>query len=96
MDQERVWIEQLQQGNPEGLRRIYVAYKDDLLTIGMCLLISRTAAEDCLHDVFVSLAGNAAMLSVRTSLKGYLIRVACGKAGEDAGDGQVAADRFYR
>lgn len=80
VDQERFWIEQLQQGNPDGLRRIYEAYKDDLLTVAICLLIGRAAAEDCLHDVFVSLAANPASIQIHSTLKGFLITCIANRA----------------
>jgi hypothetical protein len=33
VQEERTWLQQLQRGEPEGLRRIYMKYKDDLITI---------------------------------------------------------------
>jgi RNA polymerase sigma factor (sigma-70 family) len=73
MQEDQIWLEQLQRGEPEGLRRIYERYKDDLLRIAAGLLVDRACAEDCLHDVFVHLATHAADLRFRGSLKGYLI-----------------------
>jgi RNA polymerase sigma factor (sigma-70 family) len=60
-------------GDKDALRQIYVKYKDKLLTIAVYLLNDSCAAEDVLHDVFVSFAQNAADLQLRSSLKSYLI-----------------------
>ena len=72
MDEDKRLIRQLRQGDNGVLCRVYERYKDDLITIGICLLRDRSAAEDVLHDVFVNLAAKAGDLSVRKNLKGYL------------------------
>jgi RNA polymerase sigma-70 factor (ECF subfamily) len=59
-------------GSPEALRRIYEKYKNDLLALAIALSNDRAAAEDVLHDVFVSFAEYAEKLQLRTSLKSYL------------------------
>jgi DNA-directed RNA polymerase specialized sigma24 family protein len=46
-------------GSTEALRRIYEKYLDRLLTIAMALLNDAGAAEDVVHDVFVSFAESA-------------------------------------
>jgi DNA-directed RNA polymerase specialized sigma24 family protein len=43
-------------GDRRAFERIYLEYKDDLLTLAALMLGDRQAAEDVLHDVFVSLA----------------------------------------
>ena len=73
MQEDQTWLQQLQRGEPEGLRRIYERYKDDLITIAAGLLVDRASAEDCLHDVFVHLAGSAAGIRLHSTLKGYLV-----------------------
>ncbi len=73
MQDETLWIEQLRRGDLEGLRRIYQRYRVDLFRIAACLLGDPTAAEDCLHDVFVTLATSAAKLNLGGNLKGYLV-----------------------
>ena len=74
MQEDRIWLQQLQRGEPEGLRRIYERYKDDLVTIAAGLLVDRASAEDCLHDVFVHLAGSPAGIlpaaRLQTALRG--------------------------
>jgi RNA polymerase sigma-70 factor (ECF subfamily) len=73
VQEDATWWQQLQRGEPEGLRRIYERYKDDLITIAAGLLVDRAGAEDCLHDVFVHLAGSAASIRLHGTLKGYLV-----------------------
>ena len=72
MEEDRLLIERMRQGDKDALRGIYQKYKDDLLTIAACLLVDVGAAEDVLHDVFVQFAGQAGRFELRGSLKGYL------------------------
>jgi RNA polymerase sigma-70 factor (ECF subfamily) len=46
-------------------------YKDDLLTVARSLVYDINTAEDCLQDVFVSLASDGC--KIRSNLKGYLL-----------------------
>jgi RNA polymerase sigma-70 factor (ECF subfamily) len=62
----------LRRGSADALRRIYEKYKDDLLALAISLSNDRAAAEDALHDVFVSFARYGRNLRLRTSLKSYL------------------------
>jgi RNA polymerase sigma-70 factor (ECF subfamily) len=71
LDEKRL-IWELKQGNKEALRRIYMEYKDNLLTIAASMLHDTYAAEDVLHDVFVSFAGSVGNIQLRGSLKSYL------------------------
>ena len=72
LDEKRL-IQELKQGSKEALRRIYMEYKDNLLTIAASMLHDTYAAEDVLHDVFVSFAGGIGGLQLRGSLRNYLI-----------------------
>lgn len=72
MLEEKRLIRELKRGNKEALRQIYMEYKDTLLTIATALLHDNSAAEDVLHDVFVSFAGTVGGLELRGSLKSYL------------------------
>jgi RNA polymerase sigma factor (sigma-70 family) len=63
----------LKHGDKDALRQIYMKYKDKLLTIAVYLLNDTCAAEDILHDVFVSVAQNAGSIQLRGSLQNYLI-----------------------
>ncbi len=73
MLEEKRLIQELKQGSNEALRRIYMEYKDNLLTIAASMLHDTYAAEDVLHDVFVSFAGGIGGLQLRGSLRNYLI-----------------------
>lgn len=66
-------VERLRRGDREALRRIYLKFKDDLVTMACCMLVDRSDAEDCLHDLFVTLAANATRLRPGGNLKGYLV-----------------------
>jgi RNA polymerase sigma factor (sigma-70 family) len=78
-DEER-WIQQLRQGDPEGLRCIYERYKDHLYTVAVYLLVDAAAAEDCLHDVFVQFAQGARGLHRLDNLKGFLATCVANRA----------------
>ncbi len=69
---EKILIWKVKHGCRESLRRIYEAHKDDLLTLAHALLNDKNAAEDIVHDVFVSFAAAAGTLQLRKSLGGYL------------------------
>ena len=72
MLEEKRLIRELKRGNKEALNQIYMEYKDSLLTIATALLHDNNAAEDVLHDVFVSFAGMVGGLQLRGSLRSYL------------------------
>ena len=59
-------------GSTDALRRIYEKYLDRLLTVAMALLNDAGAAEDVVHDVFVSFAESPRDFRLAGSLKGYL------------------------
>jgi len=70
-EDQRLW-QSVQNGNPDALRRLYQQFKDQLLTAAVMMLHERALAEDCLHDVFVTLAAEAHRIRIRRSLKAYL------------------------
>ena len=70
---DRSLIDRLKQGDREALRVVYMTYKDMLLTLAFSMVHEMNAAEDILHDVFVSFAGCVGELELRTSLRRYLI-----------------------
>ncbi len=69
---DKILVWKVKHGCTESLRRIYEMYKDDLLTLANALLNDNNAAEDVVHDVFVSFAASAGKLQLRKSLGGYL------------------------
>ncbi len=73
MLEDKLLVWKLKRGSSDALRRIYEKYKDDLLALAIALSNDRAAAEDVLHDVFVSFAQYAVKLELHTSLKSYLL-----------------------
>ena len=73
MLEDKVLIWQFNHGRGEVLHDIYERYKGDLLSLATALLSDLTAAEDVVHDVFISLLKSSGRLTLAGSLKGYLI-----------------------
>ncbi|MHC4308660.1 MAG: RNA polymerase sigma factor [Planctomycetota bacterium] len=71
MSEDRQLLKALHRGETAALRQIYLKYKDDLLTVARSLVTDIHTAEDCLQDVFVSLASDKCR--IRSNLKGYLL-----------------------
>lgn len=72
MLEDKLLIWKFKRGCPEASLRIYEKYKDDMLTLATALSKDRNTAEDIVHNVFVSLAGNIGRFELRGSLKSYL------------------------
>lgn len=67
-------------GSEEALRRIYEKYLNTMLSVAMAFLNDTQAAEDVVHDVFVSLARSVDSFSVTGDLKHYLATCVANKA----------------
>ena len=80
MSEDQRMLRRLRAGDKDALRRIYEKYIDDLLRVALSLLSDVQAAEDCLHDVFVGLAGAAGGLMIRRNLKSYLVSCVANRA----------------
>ena len=72
MIEDKLLIWRFKSGDRAALARIYQKYKTDLLRIASGLLNETTAAEDVVHDVFVSFARSARQFELTGSLRGYL------------------------
>ena len=72
MWEDKLLVLKCRHGSREAMGRIYLNYKDYLLTLARGLLGERAAAEDVVHDVFVRFAESAATFRLTGSLKGYL------------------------
>lgn len=72
MLEDKRLIRKLKNGSSEALKQIYEKYKNDLLGLAIALSNNNMAAEDVVHDVFVSFAESAGRLRLRGSLKSYL------------------------
>jgi len=71
MLEDRRLLRALQRGETVAWRRIYLKYKDDLLTVARSLVHDVNTAEDCLQEVFVQLASDGS--KIHSNLKGYLL-----------------------
>lgn len=73
MLEDRLLIWKYNRGDVDVLQRIYVKYKDDLMTLAAALLYNRGPAEDVVHDVFVTFIASCGKQRLTKSLKGYLV-----------------------
>ena len=72
MLEDRVLILRCKRGSRSAFQRIYEKYESDLRTLAANLLDDRAAAEDVVHDVFVSLLLMVEEFELRSSLAGFL------------------------
>ena len=71
--EDKLLVLRCKRGSREALTRIYGKYKADLLKLAMALLNDRSAAEDIVHDVFVSFVERLDGFRLTGSLKGFLL-----------------------
>jgi len=72
MLEDKLLIWRFKRGSSDALCRIYKKYKDNLLRLASAFLNDTSAAEDIVHDFFVSLAQSPEKLKLNGSLKSYL------------------------
>jgi RNA polymerase sigma-70 factor (ECF subfamily) len=72
MIEDRLLIWKFKRGSNTALCRIYEKYKDNLLRLALALLNDTAAAEDVVHDCFVSFAKSSQRLKISGNLKSYL------------------------
>jgi len=72
MMEDRLLIWRCKQGSRPAFRRIYEKYEGDLRALAASLLDDKTAAEDLVHDVFISLLRVVDTFELKSSLAGYL------------------------
>ncbi len=72
MIEDKLLIWRFKRGSSDALCHIYKKYKDNLLRLASALLNDTTAAEDIVHDFFVSFAQSPEKLKLNGSLKSYL------------------------
>ena len=70
--EDKLLILRCRRGSRDALGRIYKKYKDDLLILAVALLNDTSAAEDVVHDVFLSFVRAIERFRLTGSLKGYL------------------------
>ena len=73
MLEDRMLLWKIKHGSSDALCRIYEKYKRDMLSLANALLHDLNAAEDVVHDVFVSFVQSADKFKLTGSLKGYLL-----------------------
>ena len=71
--EDKLLVLRCKRGSTDALGRIYEKYKTDMLVLAMALLNDKSAAEDVMHDVFLSFVLNIEKFSLTGSLKGYLL-----------------------
>ncbi len=72
MIEDKLLIWRFKRGSTEALCRIYNKHKDNLLRLAASLSNDTSAAEDIVHDFFVSFAQSPEKLKLNGSLKSYL------------------------
>lgn len=80
MFEDKLLVWRCKRKSKVALYTIYEKYKRDLLILALALLNDKSAAEDILHDVFVSFASNIEKFRLTGSLKGYLVTCVANKA----------------
>ena len=78
--EDKLLVIRCKRGSAEALGRIYEKYKTDMLVLAMALLNDKSAAEDVMHDVFLSFVMNIEKFSLTGSLKGYLLTCLANRA----------------
>jgi len=72
MIEDKLLVWKFKSGSNDALCQIYEKYKDNLLRLATALLNETSAAEDIVHDCFVSFAQSAEKLKVSGNLRSYL------------------------
>ncbi len=72
MLEDKVLLWKFKRGSSKALERIYEKYETYLVTVATALLNNTHAAEDVLHDFFVSFVESADKVKMNGSLKAYL------------------------
>ena len=73
MLEDKLVLWKLKHGDADALRAVYEKYNCQLRTIAAAMLSDSGAAEDVLHDVFVSFAESVKHVEIRKGVKNYLI-----------------------
>jgi RNA polymerase sigma-70 factor (ECF subfamily) len=78
--EDKLLVFRCKRGSSNALTRVYQKYKRDLLILAMTLLNDTSAAEDVVHDVFVTFVQNLNQFNLTGSLKGYLLTCVANRA----------------
>lgn len=72
MLEDKLLLWKLKRGSRDALESIYEKYKSYLITVAMALLNNTQAAEDVLHDFFISFVKSANTIKINDNLRAYL------------------------
>ena len=72
MLEDKLLLWKFKRGSSEALERIYDKYETYLITVATALLNNTHAAEDVLHDFFISFVKSADKIKMNGNLKAYL------------------------
>jgi RNA polymerase sigma-70 factor (ECF subfamily) len=72
MLEDKLLLWKFKHGSSESLERIYEKYETYLITVATALLNNTHAAEDVLHDFFISFVTSANRIKLNGNLKAYL------------------------
>jgi RNA polymerase sigma-70 factor (ECF subfamily) len=78
--EDKLLVLRCKRGSPDALGRVYEKYKDNLLILAIALLNDTSAAEDIVHDVFLSFVRVIEKFQLTGSLKGYLLTCVANRA----------------
>jgi RNA polymerase sigma-70 factor (ECF subfamily) len=78
--EDNLLVLKCKRGSRDALERIYHKYKTDLLILAIALLNEKSAAEDLVHDVFVTFVQSLENFGLTGSLKGYLLTCVANRA----------------
>jgi len=78
--EDKLLVLKCKRGSRDALGRIYQKYKTDLLILAIALLNENSAAEDVVHDVFVTFVQSLEKFGLTGSLKGYLLTCVANRA----------------
>ncbi|MHC4121103.1 MAG: RNA polymerase sigma factor [Planctomycetota bacterium] len=78
--EDKLLVLRCKRGSKDALGRIYEKYKRDSLILAIALLNNASAAEDVVHDVFLSFAQSIEKFRLTGSLKGYLLTCVANRA----------------
>ncbi|MHC4426333.1 MAG: RNA polymerase sigma factor [Planctomycetota bacterium] len=78
--EDKLLVLRCKRGSSDALGRIYEKYKSDTLILAIALLNNTSAAEDVVHDVFLSFVQSIEKFRLTGSLKGYLLTCVANRA----------------
>jgi len=78
--EDKLLVLKCKRGSTDALERIYEKYRKDAFILAIALLNDKSAAEDVVHDVFLSFVQTLEKFSLTGSLRGYLLTCIANRA----------------